>query len=232
MRRKIDKEKFYNEIEVFMQFDIHVPTKTLYMGSQGEDWDGYENGTDFSMAERVIKGLTILDEIRPEEPINIIMNNPGGCWYSGMAIYDAIKNCQSSVHITARGHVMSMGSIIFQAADFRIMSPNTKMMIHDGSSGTGGHSKNVIAWADEEKSILQDMYRIYHEKMKNCNRKQLPKKVKDRFTEFGWSIEGKEGISLFEIKQLCTVDLILNAKEAKLLKLADMVEGEDEDMNE
>lgn len=222
------KEKILSDLEVFMQYDIHLPTKTLYMGSAGEDWDGGESGVDFVMAERVIKGLHILDAISPEDPITIIANNPGGDWYHGMAIFDAIKNCQSPVHVICRGYVMSMGSIILQAADHRIMSPNARMMIHDGSDGFGGHAKNALVWAAENKEILDDMYRIYYERMKNTNRKKLPEKVKTRFTEFGWKTGEGTGINLFEIKQLCTIDLILNPTEAKQLKLIDEIENEDD----
>ena len=101
-RRQID------DIEVFFEQGLYVPTRTIYMG---EILDG---GTDHVMAERVIKALHVLDA-NSEAPIAILMNNPGGDEYHGLAIYDAILGCKNHVAITAYGHAMSMGSIILQA---------------------------------------------------------------------------------------------------------------------
>ena len=120
------------------------------MGSVTVDMDS-ESGTDANMAERVIKGLHMLDTSAPtgDKPITIIMNNLGGDWYHGMGIYDAIKACKNHITIKVFGYVMSMGSIIIQAADKRIMSPNSRMMIHYGTSGYYGHNKDFIKWAKE-----------------------------------------------------------------------------------
>jgi len=111
--------------------------------------DGEESGTDSHMAERVIKNLQILENVSEsgEDPITIVMNNPGGCWFSGMAIYNAIQACKNHVTIICYGQVMSMGSIIFQAADERIMSEDCDMMIHYGENGFFGNAKSFIKWA-------------------------------------------------------------------------------------
>ena len=91
-----DKSK---EIEFFFDYGIDVKTKTLYMGSEGYGADDGETGTDFAMAEKVIKGLHVLDSMT-QQGITIIMNNLGGDFYHGLAIYDAIKACKNQVKIT------------------------------------------------------------------------------------------------------------------------------------
>jgi ATP-dependent Clp endopeptidase proteolytic subunit ClpP len=141
--------------------NLDLDTRTIYMGSISKNWDDYETGVDNFMAEFFIKGMHLLESRGGDKEITIIMNNPGGDWYHGMAIYDCIKN--SSCHCTIRvfGHAMSMGSIILQSADSRIMMPSSRFMIHYGYNGNSGHSKIFERWADEGKRINYDMENIY-----------------------------------------------------------------------
>ena len=75
-------------------FDCNLDlfTRTIYMGSLSRDYDIGESGVDNFMAEYFIKGMHTLETRNSGKEINIIMNNPGGDWYHGMAIYDSIKN--------------------------------------------------------------------------------------------------------------------------------------------
>lgn len=134
------------------------------MGSVNSDWEGNETGVDFVMAEYFIKGMHVL-ESKNSKPITIVMNNPGGDWYHGMAIYDAISCSPCEITIKVYGHAMSMGSVILQAADHRIMMPNSRFMIHYGYDGKAGHAKIVYKWADEGKRINHQMENIYLDSM-------------------------------------------------------------------
>lgn len=119
-----------------------------------------ESGTDHVMAEKVIKNLYILETIS-QDPIMILANNCGGDEYHGLAIYDAIKDCKSQITIKVLGHAMSMGSIILQAADKRIMSQNAIQMIHYGTWGVRDHSKTTQQWAKEGLRIDKWMEKLY-----------------------------------------------------------------------
>jgi len=155
-----------DDIDQFMDSDIYLPTRTIYMGSINYADDG-ESGTDHAMAERMIKALHILDSqaASGDKPIVIIMNNVGGDIFHGMAIFDAIANCKNHVTIKAYGHAMSMGSVILQAADIRSMSRNSRIMIHYGTNGVGGHAKTTYKWTDEIKKFDKFMEDLFLEKM-------------------------------------------------------------------
>jgi ATP-dependent Clp endopeptidase proteolytic subunit ClpP len=148
---------------VWTWFDhnLDLETRTIYMGSLGYSYDGGETGVDHLMTEYFLKGMHLLETRSPEKEITIVMNNPGGDWYHGMAIYDAIKNSNCHCTIKVYGHAMSMGSIILQAADHRIMMPNSRFMIHYGYNGNSGHSKIFEKWSDEAKRINYQMENIY-----------------------------------------------------------------------
>lgn len=200
-----------DDVDKFFDYEIYIPTRTIYMGSVDNDQEVGESGTDGAMAERVIKALHILDSSAPagDKPITIIMNNPGGDEYHGMAIYDAIKGCNNHVTIIVYGHAMSMGSIILQAADRRVMAPNSRMMIHYGTWGIHDHPQNVYKWADEGKKFDAWMEQQYLTKIKEKNPEYTLKKV----------------------QELCKFDTFFTAKEAVDIGLADEILGEEPDVN-
>lgn len=154
-----------DDLDKLIDSDIYLPTRTLWIGSI-EIEDGKASGTDEAMAERAIKGLHILDS-QNANPITILMYNPGGCVRSGFAIYDAIKSCKSHVTIKCYGECSSMGTVILQAADERILAPHITFLIHIGTSAfPEDHFKNVksaFKW-----DIILDDYAcdIYLEKIK------------------------------------------------------------------
>lgn len=129
------------------------------------------------------------------------MNNLGGDWYHGMSIYDAIRASTSHVYGIAWGYAMSMGSIIFQACDSRIISPHCTVMIHDGTEDLYGSCKDVEAWAKYAKKLRQRMYEIYLSRMKTA----------------------RPRINVKKIEEMCSHDTILTAEEAVDNGLADWV---------
>jgi ATP-dependent protease ClpP protease subunit len=136
------------------------------------------------------------------------MNNIGGDEYHGFAICDLIKACKSHVTIKVLGHAMSMGSIILQAADQRIMAPNARQMIHYGTWGIHAHSKTTQKWAQEGLKIDEWMEAMYlariHEKVPT--------------------------FPIQKLKKMLDHDTFLTTKESIALGLADKVLGEDENV--
>jgi len=191
MSRKFTRD----DIEKLQDYGIHVPTRTLYLGAEGKSSNDEESGVDFLLAERVIKNIHILESVS-KEPISVIMNNVGGDWYHGMAIHDAVKNSSCHITITVYGQAMSMATIILQAADERVMMPNSELMVHDGSEGYEGSPRSFEAWAKQSKKSRKKMYDIYAERSK------MPS-------------------SFWEKK--CGSDYFLSAEEAVKLGLADSI---------
>lgn len=124
MSHRINKDQVW----LFYEHGIELSTKTLYLGFGADE----EVDLDQKVTADVLKGLHILSSIRPEEPIRIMMNNQGGDTQHGLAIYDAIRNVSSPVHITVYGHAYSIAAWILQAGDVRRMSKHSSLMIHDG----------------------------------------------------------------------------------------------------
>jgi ATP-dependent Clp protease, protease subunit len=194
-----------DDIDKFHDYSIHVPTRTLFMGNEDNDQEHGESGTDGAMAERVIKNLHLLEAMN-KDPVVILMDNIGGDVNHGLAIYDAIRGCESHVIIKAFGSAMSMGSIILQAADERIMSANATQMIHYGHITVEGHAKTVEKIVKDNARLDEWMERMYLEK------------IKIKHPDF----------TLAKVKKLLDHDTFLAARDSINLGLADKILGEDD----
>ncbi len=204
MSRRFNRD----DMDKFHDYSLYIPQRTLYMGSESHDMDAGESGVDGAMAERTIKNLAILDGMN-SEPITIIMNNPGGDQLHGLAIFDAIRACRSEVIIKVFGMAMSMGSIILQAGDRRLMSPNSRLMVHYGYFGMSEHAKTVYKWVEENKKLDEWMEELFLTKIREKHPMFPPNKV----------------------KKMCDFDTILDARETVHLGLADGIIGEEEEGN-
>lgn len=187
-------------ISEFHEYGLHLPTRTLYIGSVGYDEEGEEAGIDYAMAEKVVKNLHVLDSISNEQ-ITILINNIGGDIYHCFAIYDAVKKCRSKVKIVVIGQAMSSASIILQAADERIMTANSILMIHYGWLGASGHAKTTQKWAKEGQRIDLWMEKMYL------------KRIREKNPDF----------RIGRLKNMLDHDTILTAKESVEFGLADKI---------
>lgn len=68
----------------------------------------------------------------------VVFNSPGGSVIHGLALFDFLENIkvEYDVHLTtiARGMAASMGGILLQAGDHRIIGSNAHVLIHEVSS--------------------------------------------------------------------------------------------------
>lgn len=194
------------DLDRYFDYNIFPPKRILFLGSHS-DIEGVESGVNYEMFECFLKGLTYLDSIA-ETPITIHMNTDGGDWYHGMAMFRAVRACRSHVTIVAWGYACSMGSIILQAADTRIVAKDCVVMIHDGSEGMHADTKSFEAWGKQSERTRKEMYRMYLERMKVADPKTTIKKVED----------------------MCSHDKIFTPEEAVEIGLADWVMDTFEDI--
>ena len=171
-------EKIKSDIELYHDHHLWIPTRTISMGSMHSDAELTEGGVDYRMVDVLIKNLDILEDIS-DKPIIVKMNNVGGDYYHGTAIYDRIKECNCFVTIKVYGHAMSMGAIILQAADERIMMPESTFMIHEGTDGLIGHPRDVENCADEIKRIRTRVNNIFHTRVKEAGKRISYKKLEE-----------------------------------------------------
>lgn len=116
------------------------------------------------VTQTVTKALYELDSMsrrKPGGPITVVFNSPGGVVTDGFTLYDFLRELsKNGHHITTKcmGAAASMGAILMQAGDTRVMTPNSFMMVHEISGqneGTIAEMKDTLAIVErfQEKAI-------------------------------------------------------------------------------
>jgi ATP-dependent protease ClpP protease subunit len=206
-----------DHVEQIHTNNLDTQANHLYLMGEAAyaDWqvDGMEPGVEYLMANRFIKNVNILMRKNPESPILIHLKSNGGFWEEGMAIYDMIKACPVPVTILNYTHARSMSSIIFQAANKRVMMPHSYFLFHDGTLGVDGTVKQVESAVDFNKLSTDIMLDIYVEAMKRGGK--FSKKSKEFIrTWLRTEMDRKE-------------DVYLTAEQAVEYGLADEIFGAD-----
>lgn len=173
------------DIDRLFDYHIHIKSRTLFISSDIND----------EAAQYFIKGMHVLNKSNKQR-INIVLNSPGGDWYSGLAIYDAILSSNCPTIIEVYGHAMSMAALILESGDIRIAHKNTTIMLHDGQHSFDGKPRDLEAWAKHSTNQRNLLYNI---------------------------LSKRSGKSVRYWQDRCTHDCILNAEEAKNVGLIDKI---------
>ncbi|MGH9553191.1 MAG: Clp protease ClpP, partial [Terriglobales bacterium] len=108
----------------------------------------FENGefmfcdaVNWDTVKQSIQNLNQISRRFPGKPLTVTLNSPGGSVIAGLALYDHIRDLSSRGHQTTvkcRGMAASMGGILLQAGDVRVVGPEAMVLIHEVSSGALG----------------------------------------------------------------------------------------------
>jgi ATP-dependent protease ClpP protease subunit len=149
-----------NDISYLHDHNIDILNREIYLHSymgEGEE----EGGVDYRSSVKFEKNLRYLN-LLSLEPILVHMHLPGGDWQDCLGMYDAIKASKADVIILAYAKAESSSSVLLQAADLRILMPNTNVLIHYGSfSVDAEHSKAAAAgiqWNERECDKMVDVF--------------------------------------------------------------------------
>lgn len=191
--------------------NIDTKNREIYLHSyiaEGEDY-----GVDHRVATNFQKNIRYLNTVSIE-PILIHMHLPGGIWTDCLGIYDAIRFSKSKTVILAYGSVESASSVILQAADLRVLMPNTNLLIHYGSfSINEEHSKAAASSVEWNEKECDKMVDIFTDK---CIQSELAK-------EKNWKRMMAKKHIVSQLANKC--DWILTANESVKYNFADGVLG-------
>ena len=91
-------------------------------------------------ANLVVAQLLYLAHEDPKKPIKLYINSPGGSVYDGLAIIDTMNYIEPIVETIGIGLQASMGAMLLSCGEkgHRFVLENSRIMIHQPSSGTEG----------------------------------------------------------------------------------------------
>lgn len=181
-----------DELDQWHDYNIYTPARLISLSGE----------IDEDSAVEFIKNIRLLDHVNNRDII-VLLNTPGGSVHQGLAIFDAIKECNSKVTTHAVGPCWSMGACILQAGDYRKISANATVMIHSGEMELGAdHIKNVERWYKEFKRVGD----VYDE--------IILKKIRDKKPRFKKTT----------LDNIMTFDTIYKADDVLAMGLADVIE--------
>ena len=125
-------------------FDIYsrlLNERIIFLGTPVDD----------QIANLIIAQLLHLESEDPDKDISIYVNSPGGSVYAGLAIYDTMQFIKPDVQTICVGIAMSMGALLLAggAPGKRMSLPNSKILIHQVSSGFSGQATDIEIHARE-----------------------------------------------------------------------------------
>jgi ATP-dependent Clp protease protease subunit len=117
------------------------------------------SGIDDMVANIIVAQLLFLDADDPEKEISMYINSPGGSVYAGLAIYDTMQHLRAPVSTYCVGMAASMGAVLLTegAKDKRAALPNSRIMIHQPSSGAQGTASDIEIAAREVVHIREKL---------------------------------------------------------------------------
>jgi len=136
-------------------FDIYsrlLKDRIIFLGTPVDD----------QVANLLIAQMLFLDHDDPEQPIRLYINSPGGAVYAGLAIYDTMRMVKAPVHTLCMGMGMSMGAVLLAAGEHghRAALPNSRIVIHQGSSGFQGNIPDLEVQAKETFTVVNTLIQI------------------------------------------------------------------------
>ena len=138
-------------------------------------------------ANVVVAQLLHLAYADNKKDIKLYINSPGGSVYDGLAIYDTIQYIGPDVQTIGMGLQASMGAFLLSSGTKgkRFALPNSRIMIHQPSSGTQGKITDQEITLREGLFLKQKLNEIL---AKNTGQK-ISKIEKDADRDFWMSAE-------------------------------------------
>ena len=117
---------------------------------------------DDQVSNVMVAQLLFLASEDPDKEISIYINSPGGEVYSGLAIYDTMQFIKPDIATYCVGMGASMASVILMAGTpgRRFALPNSRILIHQGSTGFRGAIPDVEIQARETLRLTKTMTEI------------------------------------------------------------------------
>ena len=116
-----------------------------------------------NVASLITAQLLFLESENPKKEIYLYINSPGGLVTAGLGIYDTMQYIKPDVSTLCIGQACSMGSFLLTAGakGKRFSLPNSRIMVHQPSSGFQGQATDIEIHANEVLSLKKRLNEIY-----------------------------------------------------------------------
>jgi ATP-dependent protease ClpP protease subunit len=152
-------QKAEAELETVKRANTREAAKGQHHGSYQ-----YVGGVEEATVHMLIGEMEIWSRSHEGEPCTISFNTQGGAAFDGFALFDYLRSLRTrGHHVTTRGIglVASMGSILLQAGDHRVITPRSWMLIHEVqaiSAGSFSKMEDDMKFNRRLQNLALDVY--------------------------------------------------------------------------
>jgi len=152
--------------------------------------------------QKCIEELGIWSRRDPKQPITIQLNSCGGYCIDGIALYDYIQQLRKIGHyftIIAIGEASSMGGIILQAADWRVMGATSELLIHEVAAEQYG--SKTVSWIHDRHAYLLKLQRRMDEILAERST-MTAMEIEEKAKKLDWFLDANEALELGFIDEI------------------------------
>jgi ATP-dependent Clp protease protease subunit len=123
----------------------------------------FYSGVDAETVAACMSELGHWSRREPGSPITVIFNSPGGSVLDGLALFDYLRRLRSiGHHVTtiALGRAASMGAVLLQAGDHRVIGENAFLLIHEVSNSSTGKVSEMEDGVDFTRRLQKRLMAI------------------------------------------------------------------------
>jgi ATP-dependent Clp endopeptidase proteolytic subunit ClpP len=153
----------------------------------------YDYVDDYS-CKQVINDITVWHSITPKgTPLQLNINSYGGSVTDGFALFDTLRyvaeDGDRKVKTVNLGVAASMGGILLQAGDERVVTPSSILMIHEVSYGVGGSAARHRDTMDMSDILAARIIEVFSERSN-----LTPDEFKDKWDRRDWWLSAADAL--------------------------------------
>lgn len=134
----------------------------------------------------------------PGERLKITFNTPGGSVFDGLAMYDFLREIKNrGHHLTTKclGACMSMGAILLQAGDERVITPNSFFLIHEVQTVIEGTKSYSTSQSEDQVKLQRKLQKKLLKQL--AERSTLTEdEIETKWKRIDWLMEAEEALEL------------------------------------
>ena len=148
--------------EIF-KYGVDVKERTIYFGEVDDSKADDDNFGDvcFSSIEYIIRKFNKFIAEDTTKPIHFWMSSRGGDVYDMLRLCDRIESCPCPVYFYGSGRIMSAATWIMSVCDVRSVFKNSRILLHDGSTGINGKYTDVLIDVKEEEELSEILAKMF-----------------------------------------------------------------------
>jgi ATP-dependent Clp endopeptidase proteolytic subunit ClpP len=130
----------------------------------------------------------------PGAPLTIVFNSPGGSVLDGLALFDYLRQLRAAGHVVttvALGRAASMGAVLLQAGDRRVIGANAFLLVHEVSNLSSGKVSEMADGVEFTRRLQRRLVKIL------ADRSTLTElQIQRRWDRKEWWLEAEEAVGL------------------------------------